>query len=212
MSETTPGRGVHAVDRMLSVLEAGELVEPSDAPVSFAGDRLPAEPWHDGPRPGENFALLHPCTAWNNKNYPVAGWAAVARAIKRQSGLATWVAWGPGEEGAARDLAAQAGEDGVRALERLASLPQLTALSRAARLVLGGDTGPIHLAHALGTPVVCVMGPTDPERNGPYRAPVSTLVHRLPCSFCYQRLEDTKACLLEIAPEQVAERALAALG
>src|SRR6185295_15766711 len=86
-------------------------------------------------------------------------------------------------------------------------LATLAALIRRARLVLGGDSGPTHLAHALGAPVLMLMGPTDPERHGPYAAPGNVLYKRLPCSFCYQRLEETKACLLEIPPHRVAERA-----
>ncbi len=73
--------------------------------------------------------------------------------------------------------------------------------------MLGGDSGPTHLAHALGTPVLMVMGPTDPERSGPYGAPERALFRRLACSFCYQRLAETKACLLEVPPHRVAERA-----
>lgn len=212
LSETAPAQGTHAVDHMLSVLEAGHLGTSTGADVSFAGDRLPAEPWGDDPPSGKDFALLHPCTAWSNKDYPVTSWAMVARTIKREAGLDVWVAWGPGEENAALEVAERAAEPGVRVFPHLATLPQLIALSREARLVLGGDTGPIHLAHALGTPVVCVMGPTDPERNGPYRAPAHTVVDRLPCSFCYQRFDEAKACLLNISPERVAEKALQALG
>lgn len=211
MSETAPARGTHAVDRMLSVLDASGLGVPTGAPVAFGGDRLPAEPWVAGPASDGDFALLHPRTAWSNKDYPAERWGVVARDLKRASGLDTWVAWGPGEEEAARAVVEAAADAGVRTLERLPTLPQLIALSRAARLVLGGDTGPVHLAHGLGTPVVCVMGPTDPERNGPYRDPAGVVVHRLPCSFCYQRLDGTKACLLEIAPEELVEAALRAL-
>jgi ADP-heptose:LPS heptosyltransferase len=72
----------------------------------------------------------------------------------------------------------------------------------------GGDSGPIHLAHALGTPVLSVMGPTDPERHGPYGAPASALAHPLPCSYCYRRFTDTKACLLEIPAATVLERSI----
>jgi heptosyltransferase-1 len=102
--------------------------------------------------------------------------------------------------------AASAGH--ARALP-VTSLGELAALMRDAAVVLGGDTGPIHLAHALGAPVLCLMGPTDPDKSGPYGAPESALWHRLPCSFCHQRLDDTKACLLEISPSRVAERATA---
>ena len=91
-------------------------------------------------------------------------------------------------------------------------LPALAALLRGAALMLGGDTGPTHLAHALGTPVLMVMGPTDPDRHGPYGAPERALYRRLPCSFCYRRFDEAKACLLELPPERVAERAAALLG
>jgi ADP-heptose:LPS heptosyltransferase len=52
-----------------------------------------------------------------------------------------------------------------------------------------------------------VMGPTDPERHGPYGAPERAVVRRLPCSFCHRRFAEAKACLLEIPPERLAERA-----
>ncbi len=86
-------------------------------------------------------------------------------------------------------------------------LPELVTLLGGAALVLGGDTGPLHLAHALGTRVCCLMGPTDPQRHGPYRAPERALFRRLPCSFCHRRLQGVKACLLELPPEDVAARA-----
>ena len=72
---------------------------------------------------------------------------------------------------------------------------------------MGGDSGPTHLAHALGTPVLMLMGPTDPARHGPYGAPERAMWKRLPCSFCYRRFDETKASLLEIPADRVAERA-----
>jgi lipopolysaccharide heptosyltransferase I len=207
-SDTTPARGTHIVDHMLSVLEASGATASSHGRAHFGGDLLRAEPWPQGPTTGDEFALLHPRTAWKNKDYPIESWSRAVRSIRQESGLETWVAWGPGEEATARQLARLSDS---RVLENLTTIPQLIALSRAARIVLGGDTGPVHLAHALGTPVVCVMGPTDPERNGPYHAAESAVVHSLPCSFCYQRLDDAKACLLNISPELVVDRALSAL-
>lgn len=209
MSATTPATGRHSVDRMLSVLSAGDLVPNNREPTSFGPDLLPSRPWRRGPDATGQFALLHPCTSWSNKNYPVESWSTVVRSLRREAGLETWIAWGPGEEARARRLAELAE---AKILETLTTLPELVALSRAARLVLGGDTGPVHLAHALGTPVVCVMGPTDPDRNGPYGMPEAAVAHRLPCSFCYRRLDEPKACLLNIAPEQVVEKAIAILG
>jgi len=70
---------------------------------------------------------------------------------------------------AERDLALQveASSEG-RAVPVAASVGELIALTRRARLFIGGDTGPMHLAAALGVPVVAIFGPTDPARNGPY--------------------------------------------
>jgi heptosyltransferase-1 len=90
-------------------------------------------------------------------------------------------------------------------------LRTLAALLRGARLMMGGDSGPTHLAHALGTSVLMVMGPTDPERHGPYGAPERAIWKLLPCSFCYQRFSETKACLLDLPPDRVADRAIALL-
>ncbi|HEX5759795.1 MAG TPA: glycosyltransferase family 9 protein, partial [Thermoanaerobaculia bacterium] len=110
------------------------------------------------------------------------------------SGLPTRVAVAPGEEplAAAVETAAAGAARAVPAPD----LPSLVALSRAARLFLGGDTGPTHLAHALGTPVFMVMGPTHPERHGPYGAPERAL---------------RQALLRDLPPERVAERALESL-
>jgi ADP-heptose:LPS heptosyltransferase len=90
-------------------------------------------------------------------------------------------------------------------------LAALVSLLRGARLALGGDTGPLHLAHALGVPAVLVHGPTDPHRHGPWRAPERAVWETLPCSFCYKRFDETKACLRVVPAERVAARALAVL-
>jgi ADP-heptose:LPS heptosyltransferase len=90
-------------------------------------------------------------------------------------------------------------------------LPTLAALQRRARLVLGGDTGPLHLAHALGAPVLAVHGPTDPARHGPYGAPERAVARPLPCSFCYRRMGATKACLATVPAAAVVARAVALL-
>jgi ADP-heptose:LPS heptosyltransferase len=82
---------------------------------------------------------------------------------------------------------------------------------RGARLVLAGDTGAVHLARALGRPLLAVHGPTDPVRHGPWNDPAAVIFHRLECSFCHQRMSETKACLLDILPAEIVERARARL-
>jgi lipopolysaccharide heptosyltransferase I len=75
---------------------------------------------------------------------------------------------GPGEEDLAAALCAAAGE--ARPHVYHGDLDQLMALLKNACCIIGGDTGPLHLAIALGTPAVALFGPTDPARNGPYRS------------------------------------------
>jgi lipopolysaccharide heptosyltransferase I len=206
ISQPVVPRGTHAVDRMLSLLDAlGLPPEPAD----FGGEKLfrqePAAARERLAAHPEPFVLLHPGAGWANKRYPPDWWGKAARLIRAQTGLATWVAAAPGEEELAAGV--EAASRGAAQISPAPDLATLAALIRRARLMLGGDSGPTHLAHALGTPVLMLMGPTDPERHGPYAAPDHALYKRLPCSFCYQRLAETKACLLEIPPHRVAERA-----
>ena len=203
LSEQAPVHGLHAVDRALDLLL--RLDARPDA-ADFAPDRLLPEVTPD---PAAPPIQVHPGAAWANKRYPPEGWGRVLRRLGRDTGLDCGVLAGPGEEGLARAVADASG--GVARPHDSAGLPALVASLRAARLVLGGDTGPLHLAHALGAPVLCVMGPTDPRRHGPYAAGHRAIAQHLPCSYCYRRFDEAKACLLGLPAEAVAERALALL-
>ena len=213
INEPVVPRGIHAVDRMLSLLEPlGVPEEPADfgGKKLFRGEKDGSDgsdrsDGSDGLSREGAFTLLHPGAGWENKIYPPAWWGEAARRLRAAAGVATRVATAPGEERLAAAVAAASG--GAARAVPAGDLPALAALLRAAGLVLGGDSGPVHLAHALGTPVLMVMGPTDPARNGPYGAPQLALWQRLPCSFCHRRMAGTKACLLEIPPDRVAARA-----
>jgi heptosyltransferase-1 len=129
----------------------------------------------------------------------------VARRLAGE-GLAVRVALAPGEEALAEAVVA-ASSGAARALSA-PDLASLVRVLRASRLVLAGDTGPLHLAHALGTPVLALMGPTDPQTHGPYGAAERALSVRLPCSYCHRRFDGPRACMLALQPEHVAEKAL----
>ena len=200
INEPVEVRGMHAVDRALSLLDAFGLPrEPAD----FGGEKIFRDPPGNVPEPP--YLLIHPGAGWVSKRYPPERWGEVARRLREATGLLTWVPIAPGEERLATEVEA-AGGGAVRTMP--ADLPTLAAMLRGASLVLGGDSGPTHLAHALGTPVLMLMGPTDPVRHGPYGAPERALWKLLPCSFCYRRFDETKACLLDIPAERVAEKAV----
>lgn len=203
LTETVPVRALHAVDRALELLAS---LDARPATADFGPDRLLPDV---APDPAAPPIQVHPGAAWGNKRYAPASWGRVLRRLHDATGLAAGVLAGPGEETLAAAVAAAS--DGAARPHGPAGLPALVASLRSARLVLAGDTGPLHLAHALGVPVLCVMGPTDPARHGPYGAASRALALRLPCSSCYRRYEETKACLLGLSPETVADGALAIL-
>lgn len=204
INEPVVPRGTHAVDRALSLLDALGIPWDPEEPADFGGDKIFREAPEGLPEP-EPFILIHPGAGWASKRYPPERWGEVARRLRESTGIPTWVPVARGEEELAAGVEAASG--GAARTVPAGDLPTLAALLRRARLVMGGDSGPIHLAHALGTPVLMLMGPTDPARNGPYGAPERALWKRLPCSFCNRRFDETKACLLEIPPDRVTERA-----
>ena len=112
-----------------------------------------------------NFAILNPGAGWGAKRWPAERYGRVARALA-EDGVRAILNYGPGEEDLARE--AEAASAGA-AMPMKCSITELIALTRRARLFIGGDTGPLHLAAALQVPVVAIFGPTDPARNGPYR-------------------------------------------
>ena len=134
---------------------------------------------------GQPFAVINPGAAWPNKRWPPERFGAVARDLRARHGWPSIVAWGPGEEDLARAVVAAAG--GAAALAPMTSLGELLAIVGAAGLVVSGDTGPLHLAAALGTPIVGIYGPTDPARNGPWSPADVTLSRNGACACHHQR-------------------------
>jgi heptosyltransferase-1 len=113
---------------------------------------------------GAGFAIMNPGAGWGAKCWPAARYGELAKRL-RKAGLATIVNLGPGEEALGREV--EASSEGT-AKPVCCSVSQLIALTRRARLFVGGDTGPVHLAAAQNIPVVAIYGPTNPARNGPY--------------------------------------------
>jgi lipopolysaccharide heptosyltransferase I len=146
------------------------------------------------------FALMNPGAAWPNKRWPPERFGEVAAFLQEVRGLPSIVLWGRGEEGLAGAVVeASAGAARVAPPTNLADL---LGLSRAASLLVSGDTGPLHMAGAVGTPTVSLFGPTDPHRNGPW-APDDVTVSRYGSCGCHyeRRCRKPEWCLgsVEIA-------------
>ncbi len=146
------------------------------------------------------FVILNPGGGWPTKRWPAERFAGLARMILARLGMEVMITTGPGEEELwHRICAAVPG----RIHHGDVSFLGLVPLVRRASLMVAGDTGPYHLACALGTPTVGIFGPTDPERNGPWSARDVSVVRRLACSFCYGRSCPKAAECMDIPVEEV---------
>jgi lipopolysaccharide heptosyltransferase I len=150
-----------------------------------------------------NFVILNPGAGWGAKQWPAERYGIVAQTLA-QHGIQSLINYGPGEESLAQ-AAEKASGGTARALSF--SVGELIALSRRARLFIGGDTGPLHMAAALHIPVVALFGPTDPARNGPFRT--KSIVLRNPSSpTSLTHRNDSDPGLLAITPDEVIAAAL----
>lgn len=145
-----------------------------------------------------NFAILNPGAGWGAKQWPVERYGVVAKELARD-GIYSVVNYGPGEE----QLAAAVETASAGAARKVpCSIAELIALTRRADLLIGGDTGPMHLAAALKVPVVAIFGPTNPARNGPFGT--RSIVLRSASSMTdHSRRSEPEQGLLEITPEEV---------
>jgi ADP-heptose:LPS heptosyltransferase len=132
----------------------------------------------------KEFVVINPGGGWPTKRWDPQSYGRLAKRIQ-QLGLPVAVTTGPGEDSLFQAVAESCGVPSPRHFP--VSFLQLIPLLKRARLFIGGDTGPFHLACALGTAVVGIFGPTSPVRNGPWRSGDEVIAHALPCSSCYGR-------------------------
>jgi lipopolysaccharide heptosyltransferase I len=163
---------------------------------------------------GGRYALLNPGAAWPNKRWPPARLAALATALRDRHGLTSVVLWGPGESGLAAEVTAMSAGAAIIAPET--TIGDMIELARGAIVMVSGDTGPTHIAAAVGTPIVGIYGPTRPERNGPWLAADEAVSRAGVCECHHLRsCRRDRMCLLDIEVEEVlaaVERRLQALG
>jgi lipopolysaccharide heptosyltransferase I len=151
---------------------------------------------------GARFALLNAGAAWPNKRWQPERFGELASFLRDACGLTPVVLWGPGEEGLAAAVIAASSNTAVAAPPT--GVADLLALARASALVVSGDTGPLHIAAAAGTPTVSLFGPTDPGRNGPF-APEDVAVSRYEACGCHydRRCHQPAWCLGDVTVAEI---------
>jgi len=178
-----PGESRHVVALNLGLLSVAGINAPV---VEFPIKAIESDAARTVQRQtGGRYALVNPGAAWPNKRWPPARLAAVAAELSVRHGLMSVVLWGPGEEALAAEVVAGAG--GAALLSPKTGIADLVALARGAALMVSGDTGPLHIASAVGTPTVSLFGPTDPHRNGPWAPDDITVSRYGSCGCHYER-------------------------
>lgn len=181
-SRQTIAAGAHIVEQNLSLAEAVAGRALTMPQPEFPRDEVAekhSNEWLQGENIGD-FVLLNPGAGWGAKQWPAERYGSVAKRLA-QGGLKSVINLGPGEESMA-EAVMETSEGAAQPAK--CSISQLIALTRRAKLFIGGDTGPMHLAAALKIPVVAIFGPTNPARNGPFgtrsvvlRSPSSPTTH-----------------------------------
>ena len=199
-----PGDTAHVIEKNLTLAaslgaDVSRIQFPLTVPASMALDALHHRHSVAGDTP---FVVLNPGAAWPNKRWPPDRFGAVAEWLHRAHGLRSVVTWGPDDKTTA--AAVVDGSAGAAALAPRTSIADLIAIVRGAALMVSGDTGPVHLAAAVGTPVVGIYGPTDAARNGPWSADDVTVSRFTACGCHYQRrCRVARWCLEDISVDDV---------
>ncbi|MBI3404682.1 MAG: glycosyltransferase family 9 protein [Acidobacteria bacterium] len=201
-TQTVTSRAQHIVDQHLEMVrslgavtgEAKFTFTLPDAANTFVEKELT--------RSGvKEFYVISPGGGWKSKCWPAERYGHLHRKLAEKYGWRAVVSFGPGERALAQSVLMVAGEPEPILVQM--DLPQLMAALRRAKFFVGGDTGPLHLAAALGTPVVGIYGPTDPNRNGPYggRDEVVRMAHA--GETTYKRGEEFSAAMMRVQVEDV---------
>jgi heptosyltransferase-2 len=176
--------------------------------------RLDADLERRGVPRGEPVLVVTPGAGFGpSKLWPPAHFARACDALSRRFGLRPVLAPAPNEVGIARAVAELAEERVVARLDPCVDLEELKALVARARLVLSNDTGPRHVAVALGRPVVVLMGPTDPRHTAVNLERQRVLREPVECSPCQLKVcPIDHRCMTRLAPERVLRAAEELLG
>jgi lipopolysaccharide heptosyltransferase II len=205
-----PSLEMHAVDRYLLVAKA---VGAGDSGTPEFRFRIPQTDYDEvdrllsesGVTPGASWVAMNVSARWPTKMWPAASFADVADRLQQEGSGPVVMIGGPDERA---DVARVNGMMTTPAIDLAGAttVGLLPALLSRASLLITNDSGPMHIAAAVGTPVVALFGPTSAVRTGPYGVGHGVLTGKVPCSPCFSRTCHNTLpleCLKTVSPEQV---------
>ena len=195
-------RGAHKVEHNLTLVEqTGAKISSPHFPLAIHSKDEEMTAAQLAQNNVSDFFVLNPGGGWRSKCWPAARYGELHRKLVERYGWRGVVSYGPGEEYLAQEVISAAGDPAPVAIPL--GIGPLMALMRRAKFVVSADTGPLHLASALGAPVIGLFGPTDPSRNGPFSAD-DVVVRNLRASVTtYRRGKSYSDSMLSITVDQV---------
>jgi lipopolysaccharide heptosyltransferase I len=198
---------LHIVEELLALLQPLGVTTAErrfTIPITEADEHFAARVWRElGLNAGVPVVALNPGATWETKRWGELNFARLNDALMRRHQVRTLLTWGPGEEPLIQNVVRAAAY--APAIAPATTLLQLAALLSRCSVFVGGDTGPLHLAAAMGIPTVALFGPSNPRRNGPYGSGHVILQRQLPCSNCYRRTCNHWECLPGIEVDMVVQ-------
>lgn len=155
------------------------------------------------------FIIFAVGTNWVNKCWSTKNFAKLSDLLSTHNLKTILIGFGKNDEQKAIEIIQQSTTNNIINLVGKTSLMQTSALIKKATAVIGGDTGNLHLAAALNIPAIMLMGPTDPNRNGPYKQKHNVILAGHDCDGCWKRTcKKNIDCLSTITPNLVLEKIL----
>lgn len=150
------------------------------------------------------YIVMAPATSWQSKCWPVESYATLVNLLEEEYGWPIVIIGAANDTLLAQQIA-QLSQGPVHDLTGQLTLKELAYVEQQGEVFIGGDTGPMHLASAVGAPVVAIFGPTDPRKYGPY-GKCSVVVRReVSCGPCHKRTCANPECMKAVTPQQVLE-------
>ncbi len=192
----------HIVDQYLDLAEFLGAERFFEFPFSEE-ERWKEKATHYFSSKGKRIVIV-PGGGWENKRLPEGKYSQLIKILSKK-GYDIFIFWGKGERDLAKRIRENSSND-VKIFPFL-DIKGMISFFKRVNLVIGGDTGPLHLASSLGVPVIGIYGPTDPKRNGPYGKNSRVIFHSLPCSPCWRRkCKKNLECLRSIKVEEIVNK------
>jgi len=193
------GKDIHAVDRYLRIAEfLGCDVTGISFPLAAAESLLPLSIQHPALNINEPYVVIVPGARWKTKRWPPEKFGELSSMLPLKS-----VIVGDKNDKDVADEIVSLSEGKAISLTGKTTLRELIDVIRHAEFVISNDSGPMHIAAALGIPVFAIFGPTDPARTGPYGKGHTIIRQDISCSPCFRRTCDDIKCMKSISADNV---------